>query len=121
MEKEISWGCTPETGKLAAALTNLSSFPARGECELKYTKNKHLDRFRRAQNVVYDIFNNGLGNRGKELKILKLKRSDLCFDEYMNGRCIRQADWNQIERAVEEKFTPMVMAAAEEQGLLSVR
>ena len=42
MEKEISWGCTPETGKLAAALSNLSAFPAHGECELKYTNNQHF-------------------------------------------------------------------------------
>lgn len=116
----IIWGCTPEAKVLAEKLSNLDAFPLQGECELKYTKNRHLDRFRRAQNVVYDIFNNGLCNRAKEAKILGLAKRDLPLDVYdYSGRFMYPANWDRIEEMVEEKFTPFVMAAAKEQGLLN--
>ena len=120
MDKNIEWGCTPETKILAERLSNLDAFPSQGECELKYTTNKQLDRFRRAQNVVYDIFNNGLCNRAKEVKILGLAKRDLPFEVYdYSGRYLYPANWDRIEEIVEEKFTPFVMAAAKEQGLLN--
>ena len=34
--------------------------PMQGKCKGFSGKNKSLDRFRRAQNVVHDIFNNGV-------------------------------------------------------------
>ena len=37
--------------------------PLQGKCEFSQSKNKHLDKFRRAQNAAYDLFNNGLINR----------------------------------------------------------
>ena len=116
MIKNINWGCTPETDELRNKLSELDNFPLQGECDLKFTKNRALERFRKAQNVVYDIFNNGLMNRGKQLKILGLKKYDMPLpDQYCIG------NWDRIEEIVEEKFTPIIMAAAEEQGLLSVR
>ena len=75
-------------------------------------------KFRKAQNVVYDIFNNGLMNRGKSLKVLGLKKYDLALDEYRGCQLIYPARWDQVDRVVEEAFTPIVMAAAQEQGLV---
>ena len=118
MTKTIEWGCTPTTNRLRNMLCELNDFPDQGPCPKKYTKNKALERFRRAQNVVYDIFNNGLMNRGKQLKILGLRKYDLALDEYVGYRLVRYANWDQIEDVVEEKFTPIIMAAAREQGLI---
>ena len=44
--------------------------PAMGSVK-NINKNRCLERFRTAQNVVHDIFNNGLMNRGKQLKVLE--------------------------------------------------
>lgn len=118
MTKTIEWGCTPTTDRLRGMLTDLDHFPDQGECPKKYTANKELERFRRAQNVVYDIFNNGLGNRGKQLKILGLRKDDLALEQWINGRCYGRTNWDQIEEVVEERFTPIIMKAAREQGLI---
>lgn len=119
MDKNIDWGCTPETKILADKLSSLDAFPAQGECELKYTKNKYLERFRKAQNVAYDIFNNGMMNRGRQWKHLGIPKRDLPLDYYdYSGRIIQYANWDRIEEMVEEKFTPIIMAAAKEQGLV---
>ena len=114
MTKTIEWGCTPTTNRLRDSLNNLDHFPLQGECPKKYTANKELERFRRAQNVVYDIFNNGLMNRGKQLKILGLRKCDMPFPDEWNWR----GNWDRIEEMVEEKFTPIIMKAAREQGFI---
>lgn len=118
--KNANWGCTPETRELSDKLSNLDNFPSVGEVSNK-KKNPSLEKFRKAQNVVYDIFNNGLGNRGRELRVLGLKKHQLAFEEYSsyNGRLIRESNWNQIEEVVEKAFTPIVLAAAREQGILA--
>ena len=111
------WGVTSRTGKLAVKLTNLDIFPAQGQVP-QHWKHPALEKFRKAQNVVYDIFNNGLGNRGKQLKVLGIKRDDLALAVYRNGRCIYGDNWDQIEQVVEPAFTPIIEAAAKEQGLV---
>ena len=118
MTIKIEWGCTPTTNRIRNMLSDLDHFPDQGECPKKYTANKALERFRRAQNVVYDIFNNGLMNRGKQLKILGLRRHDLALEEWRGGECIYRANWDRIEEVVEEKFTPIIFEAAKEQGLI---
>ena len=117
MTMKIEWGCTPTTNRLRDKLSGLDHFPDQGECSKKYTANKELERFRRAQNVVHDIFNNGLMNRGKQLKILGLRKSDMPFPDDYNWR----GNWDRIEEMVEEKFTPIIMEAAKEQGLVRGR
>jgi len=84
--------------------------PFKGRCEKYQTKNKHLDRFRRAQNVIHDIFNNGLCNRGRELKVLKLTKEDLGLSYNMDRN-----DWDRTEKIIEPKFREIVMDAVLEQ------
>lgn len=84
--------------------------PLVGRCEKYQTKNKHLDRFRRAQNVIHDIFNNGLMNRGRELKVLKLTKNDLGLSYNMDRN-----DWDRTEKTIEPKFREIVMDAVLEQ------
>ena len=116
-EVKSEWGVTSQTDKLAAKLSNLDLFPAQGQVP-QHWKHPALEKFRKAQNVVYDIFNNGLGNRGKQLRVLGIKRDDLALAVYRNGRCIYGDNWEQIERVVERVFTPIILAAAKEQGLV---
>ena len=44
--------------------------PAIGEVPEGKTTNKALERFRRAQNCYYDLYNNGLCNRAREFSTL---------------------------------------------------
>jgi len=113
------WGCTPKTSELADKLTSLDIFPSVGEVSNK-KKYPSLEKFRKAQNVVYDIFNNGLGNRGRQLRVLGLKKHQLALEEWCrySGRLIRESNWDQINEIVEAAFTPIVLAAAQEQGIL---
>ena len=78
--------------------------PMTGPCEKRYTKNKRLDRFRRAQNVVHDIFNNGLMNRGREIRVLDLPLH------------VSNADkWDIIEDRITQYFRWIIEAAVLEQ------
>ena len=85
--------------------------PLSGPCEKKYTKNKKLDRFRRAQNVVHDIFNNGLINRGRELRVLdkNLRTCDLPI------HASNEDKWDIVENRITHQFREIVMDAVLEQ------
>ena len=85
--------------------------PARGACEKKHTKNKRLDRFRRAQNVVHDIFNNGLMNRGRELRVLdsKLRVYDLPIHASNADK------WDIVEDRITRQYREIIMDAVLEQ------
>ena len=80
-------------------------------------KNRCLERFRTAQNVVHDIFNNGLINRGKQLKVLKLKIWELPLDYWRGGQLIQPANWTRIKEIVEPKMEKVILDAAKEQGI----
>ena len=84
MEKQLelftsNWGVRNDVSHLIDKLHEL--IPLQGPVN-NVNKNKSLEKFRKAQNVVHDIFNNGLMNRGRELKVLGLKMYDLPFDQY---------------------------------------
>ena len=55
------WGINSGFKRLADELHGL--LPLQGKVQFSQSKNKHLDKFRRAQNAAYDLFNNGLINR----------------------------------------------------------
>lgn len=118
LEMFINWGCTPLTEHLAEEINNLDIFPAMGEVEDK-KNNPALEKFRKAQNVVYDIFNNGLCNRGAQcFGALGIRKRDMPFEIWSGSHCIQPTRWDRIDEMVEEAFTPIVMAAAKEQGLI---
>ena len=63
-QKELftnSWGVNSGFKTLVDELNNL--LPVSGRCEKPLSTNKNLEYFRRAQNAVYDFFNNGLCNK----------------------------------------------------------
>lgn len=88
--------------------------PLSGPCEKKYTKNKKLDRFRRAQNVIHDIFNNGLCNRGKELKMFKSPMGG-ALTVWELGIARVNTDWVRVEKLLENDFRKIVLDAVLEQ------
>jgi hypothetical protein len=96
-------------GDLEVVIEKLNeNVPMQGACEKKFTKNKRLDRFRRAQNVIHDIFNNGLMNRGRELKMFGITTMEL-------GIANHGTDWDRIENMLAPIFREIVMDAVLEQ------
>ena len=79
-------------------------------------KNKKLEKLRKAANVVHDIFNNGLMNKGKSLKVLGLMKYDLPLPEYHNGYYY-EGNWDRIKEIVEPIFENIILDAAVEQDL----
>ena len=113
IQKELftsEWGVRNDVKHLVEALQH--KLPASGMVK-NANKNRCLEKFRKAQNVTYDIFNNGLCNRGRELKVLGLKKYDLPLpDRYFNG------NWDRIEFIVSEAMAPIIQNAAKEQGIV---
>ena len=114
--------------KIADKLSDL--IPAQGEVE-NPKKNKALEKFRKASNVYYDIFNNGLF--GRQLQRGSEFRGAFGFGYTQH---IRFAGWTkggtsawdkpraiydftqEFYRLLEESLDKVVLAAAEEQGLV---
>lgn len=105
-----SWGLNSGFKHLADQLTEL--LPMMGRCENYRSTNKNLDKFRRMQNAAYDLFNNGLGNK-RDLFVRE-------FGEAPTQRSIfsfSKVSWEMWEDRVEEMLTPVIIAAAKEQGV----
>ena len=79
-------------------------------------KNKKLEKLRKAANVVHDIFNNGLMNRGKSLKVLGLMKYDLPLPQYAHGHYY-DGNWDRIKQIVEPIFENIILDATVEQDL----
>ena len=116
-----NWGVNSGFESLRDKLNEL--IPAAGRCENPMSKNKHLEKFRRAQNAAYDFFNNGLCNkRGLFVSIFAENESHY-IDKWniptMNSfRYFTNDSWNMWEDQIEKIFTPIVIKAAKEQGLV---
>jgi len=78
--------------------------------EIKGKNNKKLEKFRKATLVIYDIFNNGLMNRGNQLRVLGLKVDDLWLPNEFNN-----PDWDYNEDVVWNAFKPILIDAINEQ------
>ena len=100
-----NWTCT-KADKLNELL------PLEGRCENPNSTNKNLDKFRRAQNAAYDLFNNGLCNKRELFKSVygwSVSTRDTYNATKMN--------WSHWEDRVEEVLTPIILEAAKEQGI----
>ena len=85
-----------------------SHVPFAGEITGK--ENKALEKFRKASNAYYDIFNNGGCNRAAQIRsIFKFGMTTM--------RVGKRFDWNAIHEKVEPIMDQIILAAAAEQGI----
>ena len=87
--------------------------PFEGKCEHPMSKNKHLEKFRRAQNAAYDLFNNGLCNKSRLFKDIYGWSVGYRETSYAN-----RMTWSHWEDRVEEVLTPIIQKAIKEQGVI---
>lgn len=103
-----TWGVNPGFKHLADKLNEL--LPLQGKCENPRSKNKNLEKFRKAQNCLYDLFNNALCNRRSEFRQM--------FDGWSPAQNhMTDMAWHNAEARAEEIFTPIIINAAKEQGV----
>ena len=105
------WGVNVGFKHLQEKLDEL--VPAMGRVENPMSKNKNLEKFRVASNAAYDLFNNGLGNKRQQFKRIFGWSVGPRDTGYAN-----QMTWSHWEDRVEEVMTPIIIAAAKEQGIL---
>lgn len=104
------WNGNSDLQNLADELADM--VPATGKVE-NPRSNPALERFRRATNCYYDLYNNGLINRGPEFRrLFKIRVSDF----YVRGR--RDIDFDSIMPVVEPIMRQFVLDAAKEQGVV---
>ena len=115
-----NWGVNSGFAKLRDELNNL--IPAEGRCEKPLSTNKNLEYFRRAQNAVYDFFNNGLCNKRGLFVSIFAENEDYYIDKW-NIPSIKtfgyftRDSWDCWEDRIEKILTPIIIAAAKEQGV----
>ena len=115
-----SWGVNSGFERLRNELNKL--IPASGKCENPRSKNKHLEKFRRAQNAAYDFFNNGLCNKRGLFVSIFAENDNYYIDRWniptMNSfRYFNKTNYECWEDRIEKILTPIIIAAAKEQGV----
>ena len=104
------WGVNEGFKHLQEKLDEL--IPLEGRCEFPNSKNKALDKFRRAQNAAYDLFNNGLCNKRSLFQNIYGWSVGVRDTSYAH-----KMTWSHWEDRVEEVLTPIILEAAKEQGV----
>ena len=104
------WGVNEGFKDLSEKLDEL--LPMMGRCEFPNSKNQALDKFRRAQNAAYDLFNNGLGNKRSLFQNIYGWSVGVRDTSYAH-----KSTWTHWEDRVEEVLTPIILEAAKEQGI----
>jgi len=115
-----NWGVNSGFESLRDKLNEL--IPAAGKVANPMSKNKHLEKFRRAQNAAYDFFNNGLCNKRGLFVSIYAENESYYIDKWniptMNSfRYFTNDSWDMWEDNIEKIFTPIMLAAAKEQGV----
>ena len=103
-----SWATNEGFEALREQLNEL--IPLEGKCDNPRSTNKKLDRFRTAQNLIYDLFNNGLGNRKAHFRTF--------FGWAPIGFDFHRSQWERFEEELEPTFTQIMQEAAAEQRKL---
>ena len=115
-----NWGVNSGFERLRDELNKL--IPAAGRCENPMSKNKHLEKFRMAQNAAYDFFNNGLCNKRPLFVSIFAQNESYYIDKWniptqSSFRYFTKDSWDMWEDQIEKIFTPIILAAAKEQGV----
>ena len=80
-------------------------------------KNKALEKFRKASNAYYDIFNNGGCNRGRSIG--KIFEGVMFYFGHYRRCNFGRMNWERIHAITEPKMDEIILAAAKEQGLVA--
>ena len=100
-------------GKYQKAVNAIESLiPTQGGVEYPRSKNRHLERCRKAINCYYDLYNNGLCNRQREFNRL----FEIQASWYKMGNSWHRFD-SQLYAIVEKKMDQFIQAAAIEQNI----
>ena len=115
-----NWGVNSGFESLRDKLNDL--IPAAGKVANPMSKNKHLEKFRRAQNAAYDFFNNGLCNKRGLFVSIFAQNESYYIDKWniptqSSFRYFTKDSWDMWEDNIEKIFTPIMLAAAKEQGV----
>ena len=115
-----NWGVNSGFESLRDKLNEL--IPAAGKVANPMSKNKHLEKFRRAQNAAYDFFNNGLCNKRGLFVSIFAQNESYYIDKWniptqSSFRYFNNDSWDMWEDNIEKIFTPIMLAAAKEQGV----
>jgi hypothetical protein len=100
-------------GKFQAFAEHLRTLvPIEGEVPNK-RKNPALEKFRKASNCYYDLYNNGLWNRAREFYgVFKIASGNY---KYLSGRMYGPSFMEELYVEVEAKMDEIVLAAMDEQ------
>jgi hypothetical protein len=115
-----NWGVNSGFESLRDKLNDL--IPAAGKVANPMSKNKHLEKFRRAQNAAYDFFNNGLCNKRGLFVSIFAQNESYYIDKWniptqSSFRYFTKDSWDMWEDNIEKILTPIMLAAAKEQGV----
>ncbi len=115
-----NWGVNSGFENLRDKLNEL--IPAAGKCEFSQSKNNHLEKFRKAQNAAYDFFNNGLCNKRGLFVSIFAENESYYIDKWniptqKSFRYFTKDSFKMWEDNIEKILTPMIIAAAKEQGV----
>ncbi len=106
-----SWATNSGFENLRDQLSDL--LPDEGKVEKSRSTNKKLEHFRVAQNLIYDLFNNGLMNRRNHFRHFFGWAPAPESHRYQYSRY----DWERFENTLEPVFTQIMQEAALEQGV----
>ena len=115
-----NWGVNSGFARLRDELNKL--IPAAGKVANPMSKNKHLEKFRKAQNAAYDFFNNGLCNKRGLFVSIFAENENYYIDKWniptqKSFRYFTKDSFKMWEDNIEKIFTPIMLAAAKEQGV----
>jgi hypothetical protein len=85
--------------------------------EIKGSKNKALEKFRKASNAYYDIFNNGGMNRGRSIG--KIFEGVMFYFGHYRRCNFGRMNWERIHAITEPKMDEIILAAAKEQSIVA--
>ena len=116
-----NWGVNSGFKTLVDELNAL--LPMSGRCEKPLSDNKNLETFRRAQNAVYDFFNNGLCNKRGLFVSMFAEKEEYFINKWNiptqnSFRYFTKDSWEMWEDQIEKIFTPIIIKAAKAQGLV---
>jgi len=107
-----SWGINSGYKHLVDQLND--RLPIMGKVENSRSTNKQLDKFRRAQNLLHDLFNNALCNRRSEFKrffgFVPINTSSYSYP-------ISTERWSQVEDEMSAHMIEIIFDAAAEQNI----